>query len=141
MKNADWTLDHIGHAVEDLEAAVEFYTKVLGFSEQCRERIEEQGVDVVFVVSQGACIELLAPISENDTAGNNTLRNFLDSKGEGIHHICYEVASIGEQLKRLTAEGVRLVDSTPRAGSRDSQIAFIHPKSTYGVLIELCSYE
>ncbi len=131
----DWSIDHIGHAVQDLEAAVQFYTSVLGFSEESRERVESHKVDVVFVSKAGSCIELMAPLP-----GDKKLGAFLSSRGDGLHHICYRVDSVADELERLSKAGVRLVDTTPRPGARGTEIAFLHPKSAHGVLIELCSY-
>ena len=130
-----WTLDHVGHAVESIEAALAFYTKHFGFEVELTEELPEHKVDVAFLSLANTSIELIAP-----RAGNKTLRRFLDRRGPGLHHICFEVADIGAELVRLTAEGIRTVDAVPRPGSRSSSIAFLHPDSTHGALIELCSY-
>lgn len=130
-----WSIDHIGHAVKDLESAVQFYTTVLGFVEESRERVESHHVEVVFVQQADTCIELMAPLD-----GDVKLGKFLSSRGEGLHHICYRVDSVVDELERLSQAGVRLVDSAPRPGARGTEIAFLHPQSAHGVLIELCSY-
>ena len=136
MHDQDWTIDHIGHVVEDLEEAVRFYTSVLGFTEECRERVESQHVEVVFVSRTGSCIELMTPLP-----GDVKLGKFLAKRGAGLHHVCYRVDSVVDEIERLTQAGVQPIDSSPRPGARNTEIAFFHPKSTHGVLIELCSYK
>ena len=134
-----WALDHIGHAVNDLEAAIATYTERAGFSLIEREELPEHRVRAAFLRGPGATnqaplIELIQPL-----AGNATLARFLDRRGEGLHHLCYSVASVSQELARLHALGVSLIDAVPRTGSRGMDVAFLHPKSFHGVMIELCS--
>ncbi|MFN8389764.1 MAG: methylmalonyl-CoA epimerase [Bdellovibrionota bacterium] len=128
-----WKLDHIGHAVQDLTAATAFYTETLGFSVECRETLEEQRIDIVFCRMNDTLVELLAPLE-----GDKVLSSFLQKRGPGLHHICYRVASVSSELRSLSAAGVKLIDQEPRLGSRNLQVAFLHPSSCAGVLIELC---
>lgn len=127
-----WTLDHIAHAVKNLDAAIATYKSTLGVEPSAREVISEQKVEVVFFDTHSGSIELLAPLP-----GNVTLRKFLDSRGEGLHHIAYKVLDISEELLRLESQGISCIDSKPRKGSRNTLIAFLHPKSFGGVLVEL----
>lgn len=128
-----WTLDHVGHVVRDLEAAANFYCGMLGFEREEEERSEEHKVDIIFVQRGATVIELLAP-----HPGNTSLERFLEKRGEGLHHICFRVPSVAAELERLAAAGVRLIDSRPRPGSRNTLVAFLHPASCHGVLVELC---
>ncbi|MCB0323875.1 MAG: methylmalonyl-CoA epimerase [Bdellovibrionales bacterium] len=139
------TLDHIGHAVHDLDAAVERYARLFGLEVIERETIHEHAVEAAFLShtdwapanlpAGGYSIELLAP-----RPGNTVLDKFLSTRGEGLHHICFRVDSVAQELERLKALQVPLIDQIPRAGSRGSQVAFLHPKGASGVLLEICSY-
>lgn len=126
-------LDHIGIAVRDLEAARANY-KRLGLEEVGREELPEQGVELVIFELGGARLELLRPL------GEGPLARFLERRGEGLHHLAIAVADIEEELERLREAGVRLVDEEPRRGAGGTRIAFIHPKSMGGVLIELVEH-
>ncbi len=134
LRNAHWKFDHIGHAVESIDAAVHTYQTLFGFRLLETETIQAEKVQAAFLELENCALELIAPLS-----GNTTLRRFLDKKGEGLHHICFEVADIEAELKRLDELGVRLIDKKPRPGSRDTLVAFIHPKEVNSVLVELCS--
>jgi methylmalonyl-CoA/ethylmalonyl-CoA epimerase len=123
-------LDHIGIAVRDLDKARENY-RLLGLEESGRERLADQGVEICVFQLGEARIELLQPL------GDGPLANFLEKRGEGLHHLAVEVADIDKELQRLREAGVRLVDEQPRRGFGGSRIAFIHPGSMSGVLIEL----
>lgn len=126
-------ISHIGIAVRDLEQQVAFYRDVLGLRLTGTETIEDQQVKVaIFQVGESA-IELLCP-----TSAESPVARFLDQKGEGIHHLAYQVEGIQETLDGLSKNGARLIDETPRKGAHDKRIAFIHPRSTFGVLTELC---
>lgn len=125
-------VDHIGIAVKDLEAAKKFYTDVLGMTAQGEEVIEQQKVKVCFIPSGDSEIELL-----ESTTPDGPIAKFIEKKGEGIQHIAVRVDNIENALKDLKAKGVRLIDESPRYGAGGASIAFIHPKATGGVLLEL----
>lgn len=136
---SDWVLDHIGHAVAELETAIATYRDHAGFSLLEQEELPEHLVRAAFLSAPGAgdkapLIELIQPLP-----GNLPLARFLERRGEGLHHICYRVPSVAMELERLSAQGVKLIDSTARAGSRGMDVAFLHPKSFHGALVELCS--
>jgi methylmalonyl-CoA/ethylmalonyl-CoA epimerase len=124
-------LDHIGIAVEDIEKAVQAYEQ-LGFTTEAIEEVPDFGVKVAFLPMKSGSVELVQPIT-----GDSAVAKYLEKKGQGIHHICFEVADIRAELARLEAAGVKLVDKEPRQGAHGTLVAFLHPKSTGGVLIEL----
>lgn len=128
-----YPLHHIGIAVKDLESSIAFYRKTFGFEVGLREKIESQGVELAFLKLPNTMLELLTP-----TSTSSKLQSFLDARGEGLHHICYQVPDIKAELTRLSALGCQLIDKQPRPGAHHSLIAFIHPKSMGGVLVELC---
>jgi len=129
-------IDHIGLAVKSIKDAGKFYVDILGLSIEEIEKIEDQKVKVAFLpVSEGE-IELL-----ESTQPDGPVAKFIDSKGEGIQHIAFRVENIDEALEELKAKGVRLIDQKPRPGAGGARIAFIHPKETNGVLVELCQRE
>lgn len=125
-------VDHVGIAVDDLEDAVMLYRRTLGIEPTHRERIDEQGVDEVLFKVGSASIQLLGALSADSPVGT-----FLAKRGPGLHHVGYRVDDVAKALERLRHEGVRLIDETPRAGSRDTLIAFVHPQDMGGVLMEL----
>jgi methylmalonyl-CoA/ethylmalonyl-CoA epimerase len=125
-------IDHIGVAVNDLDAAVELYGGGFDMAEQHRETVEEQGVEAILLEVGEGHIELIRPLSPD-----NGVANFIERKGEGIHHIAYQVDDIDAALERVRAAGLRLIDEEPRIGIRGSRVAFLHPKSTGGVLTEI----
>jgi len=125
-------IDHIAVAVRDVEKAAEFYQKVLGLELGGVEVVEGMNVKVGFIPIGETRIELVQPL--DPTSG---LAKFLEKKGEGIHHICYEVDDIHEALAVYKARGAQMIDETPREGAHHSLVGFIHPKSTGGVLTEL----
>ncbi len=125
-------LDHVGIAVEDLEAAVEHYRRSFGIEPAHREHIEDQGVDEVLFEVGGSYIQLLGALGPETPIGR-----FLERRGPGVHHVGYRVHDLAAALERLRAEGVPLIDEAPRKGSRGTTIAFIHPKGMGGVLVEL----
>jgi methylmalonyl-CoA/ethylmalonyl-CoA epimerase len=125
-------IDHVGVAVEDLDEAVELYTTRLGMTLQHRETVEEQGVEAVLVGVGSSHVELLRPLGP-DTA----LGRFLERNGPGMHHIAYGTDDVVGALDALRKAGLRLIDERPRTGIRNSRVAFVHPKSTGGVLTEL----
>jgi methylmalonyl-CoA epimerase len=129
----DAPIDHIAIVVADLEATVALYTQTLGFSEVYREIIADQGVEAVGLRAGESVIELLRPLDEN-----SPIARFRGDAQTKLHHTAYRVADIAAELTRLRALGIRLIDETPRRGAHGNTIAFLHPKSTGGVLIELC---
>jgi len=125
-------IDHVGIAVEDLDAAVERYRRSFRVEPVHRERVESQGVEeVLFAVGQ-SFIQLVGALGPETPVGR-----FLRARGPGLHHVAYRVADIEEALARLKDEGVRLIDETPRPGSRGTTIAFVHPSGMGGALVEL----
>ena len=125
-------IDHIGVAVEDLDAAIELYRDRLDMREQHRETVEEFGVEAVLLEVGDGHVELLRPLSE-DTG----VARFLERNGPGIHHVAYATDDIEDALEALRTAGLRLLDEEPRRGIRGSRVAFLHPKATAGVLTEL----
>ena len=125
-------IDHIGVAVEDLDEAVALYQDRLGMAHQHRERVEEFGVEAVLLEIGDAHIELLTPIQPD-----SGVAKFLERSGPGMHHVAYRTGDIDATLARLRDAGMRLIDEQPRTGIRDSRVAFLHPKSTGGVLTEI----
>jgi methylmalonyl-CoA/ethylmalonyl-CoA epimerase len=125
-------IDHVGVAVEDLDEAVELYTKRLGMPLQHRETVEEQGVEAVLVGVGSGHVELLRPLGPETTVGR-----FLQRNGPGLHHVAYGTDDIASAIDDLRKAGLRLIDERPRTGIRNSRVAFVHPKSTGGVLTEL----
>ena len=129
-------LDHVGIAVEDLDQAIELYTKTLGFELDSREVIESQAVEVAFVKLENTKLEFICPINDS-----SPLKRFLDKRGPGLHHLCYEVRNIRSEMAKLEKEGFQLIDKEPRPGAHGTEIAFVHPTKFLGVLTELCQYQ
>jgi methylmalonyl-CoA epimerase len=127
------TIDHVAIVVGDLEATLRFYVETLGFSQLYRETIADQGVEAIGLSGGETVIELLRPLDEN-----SPIARFRGDAATKLHHIAYRVADIRSELTRLKDDGVRLIDETPRRGAHGNTIAFLHPKSTGGVLVELC---
>jgi methylmalonyl-CoA epimerase len=126
-------VDHIAIAVKDLDEALSTYEKIFGLKPEKIEDVPEQGVKAALIpIGEGSEIELIQPI--NPESG---VAKFLEKKGEGIHHIALQVENIDQELKSLATQGVELIDKEPRSGLA-GRIAFLHPKSTRGVLYELC---
>jgi methylmalonyl-CoA/ethylmalonyl-CoA epimerase len=125
-------IDHIGVAVEDLDAALQLYADVLKMPVVHRETVTEQGVEAVLLDVGENHVELLAPLGPDTPVGK-----FLAKKGPGLHHVAYQVADIEATLSALAEAGTRLIDETPRIGIRSSRVAFVHPSSTGGVLTEI----
>ena len=126
------TLDHIGLAVGDLAQALAFYRDALGLEVEPPEEVPSQRVRAHFVPVGEATLELLEP-----TSADSPIAKFIEKRGPGVHHLTLRVDDIRETLGRLKARGVRLVDETPREGAEGALIAFVHPASTHGVLVEL----
>ena len=125
-------IDHIGVAVEELEPALELYTGALSLPLVHREVVEEQGVEAALLDVGENHVELLAPLGPDTPVGK-----FLARQGPGLHHVAYQVRDIEATLKALGAAGIRLIDEQPRTGIRASRVAFVHPRSTGGVLTEI----
>ncbi len=125
-------IDHIGVAVTDLDAAIALYEREYEMTLVHRETVTEQGVEAVLLDVGENHVELLAPLGDDTPVGK-----FLAKKGPGLHHVAYQTTDIEAELQRLKAAGVELIDLTPRVGIRNSRVAFLHPKSSGGVLTEI----
>jgi methylmalonyl-CoA/ethylmalonyl-CoA epimerase len=129
-------IDHLGIAVHSLEEGSRFYRDALGLKCEGSEEIRDQKVRVVFFQVGEVRIELLEP-----TADDSPIAQFLEKKGPGLHHIAYRVEDLPATLATLKSAGVRLIDETPRDGAHGMKIAFVHPKSSDGMLTELCQLD
>ena len=125
-------VDHVGIAVKDLDAAIAFYEAAFGVKLAHRETVEEQGVEEAMFRVGESWIQLLRPLGPDTPVGK-----YLEKRGEGVHHIGYGVSNLKAVLDHLKGEGMQLIDAEPRRGSRGSMVAFVHPKSVGGVLVEL----
>jgi methylmalonyl-CoA/ethylmalonyl-CoA epimerase len=125
-------IDHIGVAVEDLDEAVALYGERLGMELQHRETVESQGVEAILLGVGESHVELLRPLGPDTAVGR-----FLDRNGPGLHHVAYGTDDIERAIDSVRSAGLRLIDEEPRTGIRSSRVAFLHPKSTGGVLTEL----
>ncbi len=126
-------IEHIGIAVKSLEDSIPFYEKVFGLKCYNIEEVKDQKVKTAFFMVGQTKIELL-----ESTDPEGPIGKFIEKKGEGIHHVAFAVKGIEEQLKRMEEQGVTLIDKIPRRGAEGLSIAFLHPKSTFGVLTEFC---
>jgi methylmalonyl-CoA/ethylmalonyl-CoA epimerase len=126
-------ISHIGIAVTSIEEAAPFYRDILGMQFEGTEVVAEQQVKVAFFAVGESRIELLEP-----TSPDSPVAKFLEKNGPGVHHVAYEVADLKGRLAQLKAQGLRLIDETPRSGAHHTRIAFLHPKASGGVLTELC---
>jgi methylmalonyl-CoA/ethylmalonyl-CoA epimerase len=129
-------VDHIGIATREIDAALALWRDSLGLEVDSTEEVTEQGVRVTMLSIGESHIELLEPLSQNSPVGK-----FLDKRGPGIHHVAIRVADIRAALAQLKEKGARLIDESPRPGARGCLVAFIHPSSTDGVLLELVQNE
>jgi methylmalonyl-CoA epimerase len=125
-------LDHVGIAVRNLDHALDIYRERYRVEPLYRETVESQGVEEAMIPVGGSFVQLLQPL-----AGDTPVGRFLESRGEGLHHIAFVVSSIDDALDHLREEGARLVDETARPGGRGTRIAFVHPADLAGTLIEL----
>ncbi|HEV7587850.1 MAG TPA: methylmalonyl-CoA epimerase, partial [Longimicrobium sp.] len=123
-------LDHVGIAVRSLDESLPVFESITGGKGHGRERVEQQGVEVVFLGSGEGRLELLAP-----TRDDSAVAKFLARRGPGMHHLCYRVRDVAAELERYRAAGAQLVDEVPRPGAAGHLVAFVHPKSTGGVLV------
>lgn len=130
--SAPLPLDHVGIAVRSLTDAMPLFERLTGARGSPPERVESQGVELVFLGEGPGRLELLAPLHDD-----SPVARFLATRGPGIHHLAYRVADIRAELARLRAEGFEAVDAEPRAGAHGHLVAFLHPRSTGGVLTEL----
>ena len=125
-------VDHIGVAVEDLDAAIALHEDAYGMAVAHREVVEEQGVEAVLLDVGENHVELLRPLS-----GETPVGRFLSKRGPGLHHVAYQVTDVQATLDALRDRGLRLIDDAPRTGIRGSRVAFLHPESSGGVLTEI----
>jgi methylmalonyl-CoA epimerase len=125
-------IDHVGIAVNDLDAAVAWYEEMFGAVVVHRERIESDGVDEALIKVADSYIQLLHPYTDT-----SPLAKYMERNGEGIHHVGYRVEDCDDVLEHVKAHGARVVDEHPRTGSRGTTVAFLHPKTSFGTLIEL----
>jgi methylmalonyl-CoA/ethylmalonyl-CoA epimerase len=126
-------IDHIGIAVNSIAQAGKFYTEIMGLKIQEVETVSDQKVNIAFVPISDSEVELL-----ESTDPDGPVAKYINSRGEGVQHIAFRVENIAEALEELKAKGVRLIDQKPRNGAGGAKIAFIHPKETNGVLVEIC---
>lgn len=126
-------VDHIGIAVKSLEDTLSFYTEVLKLPLLAIEEVQSQQVKVAFLQAGETKLELLEPMS-----ADSTIAKFIEKRGEGIHHVALGVESIEERIAEMKEQGIRMIDEAPRPGAGGADIAFMHPKSAHGVLVELC---
>ncbi|MDA8048108.1 MAG: methylmalonyl-CoA epimerase [Actinomycetota bacterium] len=125
-------MDHVAIAVKDLDAAIEWYAETLGATVAHREVVERDGVEEALLAVAQSYVQLLTPIRDD-----STVAKFLATKGEGIHHVGYRVADCAAALDQAVEAGARAIDAQPRPGSRGTTVAFLHPKTAFGTLIEL----
>src|ERR1700704_952909 len=120
-------IDHVAIAVNDLEAAIDYYERAYGVEVEHREVVERDGVEEALLKVADSYVQLLTPIRDD-----STVAKFLERKGEGIHHVGYRVDDCAAALERVKAEGGMVIDEAPRPGSRGTTVAFIHPKTAFG---------
>lgn len=125
-------IEHVAVAVADLDAAIAHYSRTWGLEVAHRERVEDQGVEEAMLPLGDSYLQLLGP-----TAPDTTVGKFIERRGEGLHHIAYEVDDLPGALAELKAKGVRLIDEEPRLGGRGHMVAFVHPRGNHGLLVEL----
>jgi methylmalonyl-CoA/ethylmalonyl-CoA epimerase len=125
-------IDHIGVATDDLEGALALYEETLGMALAHRETVESQGVEAALLDVGEGHVELLRPLGPDTPVGK-----YLEKRGPGLHHVAYAVGDIDDVLSKLKGAGVELIDEEPRVGILDSRVAFLHPRSTGGVLTEI----
>ena len=125
-------IDHVAIAVPDLEAAIAYYAETFGAEVAHRERIESDGVEEALLKVADSYIQLLTPVRDD-----SPVARFLEKKGEGLHHVGYRVDDCAAALQAVKDQGGRVIDEAPRPGSRGTTVAFVHPKTSFGTLIEL----
>ncbi len=129
----DYKVDHIGIAVNSLKTSIPLYERLLGSNCYKTEQVSGEQVDTAFFLQNGTKIELLESIDPN-----GVIAKFIAKKGEGLHHIAFEVPDIHAEMQRLKKEGFTLLNETPKSGADNKLVCFVHPKDANGVLIELC---
>ena len=125
-------VDHVAIAVRDLDSAIDWYKQTFGATVAHREVVERDGVEEALLGVADSYVQLLTPTRED-----SPVAKFLDNKGEGLHHVGYRVDNCAEALRQAVAAGARAIDAEPRPGSRGTTVAFLHPKTAFGTLIEL----
>jgi methylmalonyl-CoA epimerase len=125
-------IDHIAIAVNDLEAAIDYYRRAYGVEVEHREVVERDGVEEALLRVADSYIQLLTPVRDDSPVAKH-----LEKRGEGLHHVGYRVDSCADALERVKAQGYQVIDDAPRPGSRGTTVAFVHPKAAFGTLIEL----
>ena len=130
---SSYTLDHVAIVVKDLDATLKLYIEVLGFQQAYREIVADQGIEAVGLRAGETIIELLRPLD-----ADSPVARYRGEAATKLHHTAYRVGNLREELSRLKDAGIQLIDQSPRKGAHGNLIAFLHPKSTGGVLIELC---
>ena len=125
-------IDHVAIAVRDLEAAIEYYQRAFGATVDHREVVESDGVEEALLKVAESYVQLLTPIRDD-----SPVAKAIEKRGEGLHHVGYRVADCGAALESMKAAGATAIDAAPRPGSRGTTVAFIHPKGSFGTLIEL----
>lgn len=126
-------IDHIGIAVNNLDEAISTYEKILNKKLSKKERVDNEKVETAFFETGESKVELLGP-----TTPDSIIQKFVDKKGEGIHHVAFEVDDIHAEMKRLLGEGFTLLNEQPKQGADNKLVSFLHPKGNHGVLVELC---
>lgn len=126
-------IEHLGIAVNDLSQSQKVFDKILGNENYKQESVNSEGVNVAFYQTGESKLELLEGLSED-----SAIRQYISKKGEGIHHVAFEVDDMAEEIERLKLEGFQFINETPKNGADNKLVCFLHPKSTNGVLIELC---
>lgn len=126
-------VDHIGIAVKNLDETIPYYTETLGLKVLKIEEVASESVRVAFIDAGNVKLELLEPMSDQ-----SAIHTFIEKKGEGIHHIAFGVEGIEERMIELREKGIRILNEQPKIGAGGAQVAFLHPKSSFGVLYELC---
>lgn len=126
-------VDHIGIAVKNLEDTIPYYTETLGLNLLHIEEVITESVRVAFIDAGNVKLELLEPMSSE-----SAIHSFIEKKGEGIHHIAFGVEGIESRMKDLREKGIRILNEQPKIGAGGAQVAFLHPRSSFGVLYELC---
>ena len=125
-------IDHVAIAVHDIEAAVEYYRTTFGVEPVHREVVDNDGVEEVLLRVADSYVQLLTPVRDD-----SPVAKYLEKRGEGIHHVAYRVDDCAAALERVKSEGHQVIDEVPRPGSRGTTVAFLHPKTAFGTLIEL----
>ncbi len=125
-------IDHVAIAVRDLDGAIEWYGQMFGATVEHRERVESDGVEEALLKVADSYIQLLTPTTES-----SPVAKYLEKNGEGLHHVGYRVDDCGAVLEAMKEKGARVIDQAPRPGSRGTTVAFVHPKGSFGTLIEL----